>query len=75
GDLTRVIPGEGKHVQMTDLLQYSQVAKFLYPMLHQLLTFRGSCKYVISYATDCISEETAHMTSAKVLEILQHISK
>ncbi|XP_037783017.1 uncharacterized protein LOC119579327 [Penaeus monodon] len=75
GDLTRVIPGEGKHVQMTDLLQYSQVAKFIYPMLHQLFTFRGSCKYIISYATDCLSEETAQMTSAKVMEILQHISK
>lgn len=75
GDLTQVIPGEGKHVQMTDLLQYSQVTKFIYPMLHQLFTFRGSCKYVISYADDCLTDETAHMIADKVMGILNEISK
>ncbi|XP_042865979.1 uncharacterized protein LOC122249292 isoform X2 [Penaeus japonicus] len=75
GDFAKVIPGTGKHVQMTDLMQYTAVHKFLYNNFHQLFTFRGRCKYSISYATDQISDETAQLLANKVMDVVKDVSK
>lgn len=74
GDFAKVIPGTGKHVQMTNLLHYSAAHKFIYMNFHQVFTFRGRCTYFFCYATDQMSDETAQLLANKVLEIIAEVS-
>ncbi|XP_042866050.1 uncharacterized protein LOC122249342 [Penaeus japonicus] len=75
GNVANVVPGTGKHVQMTDLLQHTAVHKFIYSNFHQICTFRGSCKYIISYATDQLSDETAQLLANKIFEVIKNVCK
>ncbi|XP_027228294.2 uncharacterized protein [Penaeus vannamei] len=75
GDFAKVIPGTGKHVQMTNLMQFSATHKFVYMNFHQMFTFRGRTKYLISYSTDQMSDETAQLLANKIFEIIEEVSK
>ncbi|XP_042890313.1 uncharacterized protein LOC122265204 [Penaeus japonicus] len=75
GDLTSLIRGEGDHLQLTDILMASAAHRFLYPMLHQIYTFRGYCPYSISYDTSYMSQDTANIIADKVLATMVDVSK
>lgn len=69
------LSGEGKHVQLTNIRQSTNVHLCLYPQLHIVYIFRGSCIYTISYATDYIADDTANIFADRMISLIRHFSK
>ncbi|XP_042890312.1 uncharacterized protein LOC122265203 [Penaeus japonicus] len=75
GDLTSLIRGEGDHLQLTDILMTSASHRIIYPMLHQIYTFRGLCPYSVGYDTSYMSHDTASSIADKVLSTMADVSE
>lgn len=75
GDLTAIIPGEGDHLQLTDIILSSAAHRYLYSMIHHIYTFRGHCPYSFSYDTSYISHDTANLLVEKMFAILPEVSQ
>lgn len=75
GDLAKILPGLGRHVQISGLMSFNFIHRYIHMNLHQIFTFRGCSPYTISYATDYMTDETANKLADKVLSLLEDFSK
>ncbi|XP_042889430.1 uncharacterized protein LOC122264550 isoform X2 [Penaeus japonicus] len=75
GDFTRIIPGVGEHLQLTNITMFAAIHLSVYMMLHQIYTFRGYSPYTLSYDTSYMSEHTANILADAVLELMTNFGR
>lgn len=75
GNLDKLFPGTGKHVQITDVENYTAVHGFIYPYLIQTYSYRGNLEFSLSYATNCVTDEVANRLANKVMSIVADYGK
>lgn len=68
GDISQsLLPGEGKHVQISNLQSFNRIHNFRNSFIQEFSTFRERTLCTFSYATNYFSEETANLIVNKVL--------
>ncbi|XP_068218091.1 uncharacterized protein [Palaemon carinicauda] len=72
GDITKVLPGVGDHLQLTSVYTKTGLIKAPYLMMHHTFTFRGHSPYTLSYNRKCMSDDTAGQLMDRVMNLLQH---
>ncbi|XP_066975311.1 uncharacterized protein [Macrobrachium rosenbergii] len=72
GDITKIIPGEGEHLQMTNSLIFNSIHKSPHMMLQHIFTFRGHSPYSLSYNRNSMSDDTAGELMDRVVNLLEN---
>ncbi|KAK7068142.1 hypothetical protein SK128_015598 [Halocaridina rubra] len=70
GSLDPVIHGRGKHVQITHIESYQAVHNYTFPFYQQLFTYRGNDINMISYSTDCLTDDTVQQLLDRIRSII-----
>lgn len=70
GDFTVGLPGEGEHLQQTNIIMFASIHLTINMMLHQIYTYRGHSPYTLSYDTSYVNEQTATAMADSVMALL-----
>ncbi|KAK7072622.1 hypothetical protein SK128_016879 [Halocaridina rubra] len=74
-DATKIVPGDGENVQLSNIVSVNKIHKFINCLMHEIMIFRGKTQYTLTYATDFFTEETAQIIADNFLRVLKHIEE
>ncbi|XP_068217825.1 uncharacterized protein [Palaemon carinicauda] len=75
GDLTKLVPGEGVHAQLTNTSIFNGMIKSSYMLINHIYTYRGISPYSLSYNRNCFSDDNAGQLMERVLSLLENFPK
>ncbi|XP_037783786.1 uncharacterized protein LOC119580010 [Penaeus monodon] len=62
-------------VLVTDVASVAMVHKYIHMLLFLVYTFRGRCRFSLSYATDYIADDTAILLADEVISVYRKVSE
>ncbi|KAK7074778.1 hypothetical protein SK128_016878 [Halocaridina rubra] len=74
-DATKIVPGNGQNVQLSNIVTVNKIHKFINCLMHEIMIFRGKTQYTLTYATDLFTEETAQIIAEHFLRVLKNIEE
>ena len=74
GEVSKLLGGEGDHVQLTDRALYPAIQKAEFMMVHVIITFRGCTSYTLSYDASNMTADTAQELSERIVRLFSIFS-